>query len=156
MDWITPCRGCSFSAEVWQRRGLMLRADCSRKDMARQGVVLTGGNSRRRATERVKLLGGCGVPRELLQQWPMTKDSFEGLAAVTRMLSDNPVAQATVVSDALQMPRLRYIRERLKLDGRVYLRQSRLGGRVDAAHLVQVVIFWFREPLAYVFYRLRY
>jgi len=122
----------------------------------RQGVVLTGGTSRRTAAERDKLVSRCGVPGALFHQWPTTTDSFEELSAVATMLSANPGAQAIVVSDSLHMPRLRYIRERLKLNGRVYLRQSRLGGRSDPAYLLKVVAFWFREPLAYVFYRLRY
>jgi hypothetical protein len=42
------------------------------------------------------------------------------------------------------------------LNGQVLFRQSRLGGRFDPAYLFGVVVFWFREPLAYVFYRLRY
>lgn len=72
------------------------------------------------------------------------------------MLAANPGTQAIVASDSLHMLRLRYVRVRLALNGRVHLRQSRLGGRSDPAYLVKVVDFWFREPLAYVFYRLRY
>jgi hypothetical protein len=78
------------------------------------------------------------------------------MSAVATMLAANPGTQAIVVSDALHMPRLRYIRDRLALNGRVYLRQSRLGWRSDPDYLLRVVVFWFREPLAYVFYRLRY
>ena len=122
----------------------------------RQGVVLTGGNSARNASDRTILVSRCGVPDELLQQWPTTADSFEELTAVRTMLSANPGTRAIVVSDSLHMPRLRYIRERLALSGRVYFRQSRLGGRRDPAYLIRVVVFWFREPLAYVFYLLRY
>lgn len=122
----------------------------------RQGVVLTGGYTRRIASERATLVSRCGVPSARLYQWPTTTDSFEELSAVAAMLSANPGAQAIVVSDSLHMPRLRYVRDRLALNGRVYLRQSRLGGRSDPAYLVKVAIFWFREPLAYVFYRLRY
>lgn len=54
------------------------------------------------------------------------------------------------------MPKLRYIRDRRALDGQVYLRQSRLGAPSDPFYVLQVVVFWFREPLAYVYYRLRY
>jgi uncharacterized SAM-binding protein YcdF (DUF218 family) len=122
----------------------------------RQGVVLTGAYTRRIASERAVLVNRCGVPSALLQQLPSPTDSFEELSAVATMLSANPGAQAIVVSDSLHMPRLRYVRDRLALNGRVYLRQSRLGGRSDPAYLVKVAIFWFREPLAYVFYRLRY
>jgi uncharacterized SAM-binding protein YcdF (DUF218 family) len=122
----------------------------------RQGVVLTGAYTRRIASERAVLVNRCGVPSALLQQLPSPTDSFEELSAVAAMLLANPGAQAIVVSDSLHMPRLRYVRDRLALNGRVYLRQSRLGGRSDPAYLVKVAIFWFREPLAYVFYRLRY
>ena len=122
----------------------------------RQGVVLTGGYTRRIASERAVLVNRCGVPSALLQQWPSPANSFEELSAVATMLSANPGAQAIVVSDSLHMPRLRYVRERLALGGRVYFRQSRLGGRWDPAYLAKVAVFWFREPVAYVFYRLRY
>jgi uncharacterized SAM-binding protein YcdF (DUF218 family) len=122
----------------------------------RQGVVLTGGSSRRNASERAALVSRCGVPGALLHQWPNTANSFEELSAVATMLSANPGTQAIVVSDALHMPRLRYVRDQLALNGRVYLRQSRLGGNSHPAYLVKVAIFWFREPLAYIFYRLRY
>jgi uncharacterized SAM-binding protein YcdF (DUF218 family) len=120
------------------------------------GVVLTGGNARRIASERAALVNRCGVPSALLHQWPTTADTFEELSAVATMLSAYPGTQAIVVSDSLHMPRLMYVRDRLALNGRVYLRQSRLGGRSDPAYLVKVVVFWLREPLAYVFYRLRY
>ena len=122
----------------------------------RQGVVLTGGDSRRTASERAALVSRCGVPIALFHRWPTTADSFEELSAVATMLSANRGAQAIVVSDSLHMPRLRYVRDRLKLNGRVYFRQSRLGGKSDPAYLVKVAIFWFREPLAYILYRLRY
>ena len=118
-------------------------------------MVLTGGNSARVASDRARLVG-CGIPDELLQQWPNTDNSFEEMSAVARMLSANPGTRAIVVSDSLHMPRLRYIRERLALNGSVYFRQSRLGGRSDVPYLLRVVVFWFREPLAYVFYMLRY
>lgn len=121
-----------------------------------QGLVLTGGNAARGASDRSALLMRCGVPGGLVHLWPTTADTFEELSAVAAMLSANPGAQAIVVSDALHMPRLRYVRDRLALNGRVYLRQSRLGGRLDPAYLAKVFVFWFREPLAYVFYRLRY
>jgi len=121
-----------------------------------QGVVLTDGSARRMARDRAALVSRCAVPSALLHQWPTTADSFEELSAVATMLLANPGTQAIVVSDSLHMPRLRYVRNRLALNGRVYLRQSRLGGRSDPVYLVKVVVFWFREPLAYVFYRLRY
>lgn len=121
-----------------------------------QGMVLTGGSTRRRGPSRVELVEGCGVPTTLLRQWPATANTFEEMSAVAAMLAANPGTQAVVVSDALHMPRLRFVRERLGLNGRVYFRQSRLGGRSDPTYLAQVVVFWFREPLAYVYYRLRY
>jgi len=121
-----------------------------------QGVVLTGASARRMERDRVAFVRSCGVPTALLHQWLTTANSFEEMSAVATMLAANPGTQAIVVSDALHMPRLRYIRDRLALNGRVYLSQSRLGGRSDPAYLLRVVVFWFREPLAYVFYRLRY
>ena len=122
----------------------------------RQGVILTGGNASRIASDRAALVGRCRVPDALLHHWPTTPNTFEEVLALATMLAAQPGAHAIVVSDSLHMPRLRYVRERLALNGRVYLRQSRLGGRSDTAYLVRVVVFWFREPLAYVYYMLRY
>ena len=121
-----------------------------------QGVVLTGGNAARNVSDRARMVSGCGVPSALIHDWPTTANSIEELSSVATMLSANPGMEAIVVSDSLHMPRLRYVRDRLALNGRVYLRQSRLAGRWDSAYLAKVAIFWFREPLAYVFYRLRY
>lgn len=121
-----------------------------------QGVVLTGGNTESSVPDRAAYLRRCGVPGALLHQWPATASSFEEVSAVAIMLSANPGRQAIVVSDALHMPRLRYLRDTLALNGRVFFRQSRLGGRFDPGYLRGVVVFWFREPLVYVFYRLRY
>jgi hypothetical protein len=121
-----------------------------------QGVVLTGGNVSRIASDRAVLVNRCGVPSALVHHWPNTANSFEEMAAVAAMLRANPETQAVVVSNSLHMPRLRYLRDRLALNGRVYLRQSRLDGNSDPAYLLKVLFFWFREPLAYVFYRLRY
>jgi uncharacterized SAM-binding protein YcdF (DUF218 family) len=121
-----------------------------------RGVVLTGGGAARNASDRARLVSRCDVPSSLLQQWPRTADTFEELSTVSAMLSANPGSQAIVVSDSLHMPRLRYLRDRMALGGRVYLCQSRLGGRYDPTYLLKVVVFWLREPLAYIFYRLRY
>jgi uncharacterized SAM-binding protein YcdF (DUF218 family) len=121
-----------------------------------QGVVLTGRNAARLARDQRYLVGRCGVPDAALHEWPSATDTFEELSAVATMVSNHAGMQAIVVSDALHMPRLRYIRDRLALNGRVYFRQSHLGGTLDPAYLLKVAVFWFREPLAYVYYRLRY
>jgi uncharacterized SAM-binding protein YcdF (DUF218 family) len=122
----------------------------------RSGVILTGTGAIRAARERTVLVRDCGIPDAQIAHWSAPTDTFEELSAVATMLADNPDAQAIVVSDSLHMPRLRYIRDRLGLEDRMYLRQSRLGGKYDPAYLAKVVVFWFREPLAYVYYRLRY
>lgn len=122
----------------------------------RQGVVLTGGNVERFVPDRVAYLKRCGVPETLLSNWPTTANSFEEVSAVAKTLAAKPGLQAIVVSDALHMPRLRYLRDKLELNGRVFFRQSRRGWRSDPNYLSSIAVFWFREPLAYVFYRLRY
>lgn len=121
----------------------------------RQGVVLTGRDARRMLSDRA-IAARCGIPGALLKEWSAASDSFEEVSAVANMLSTHPGAQAIVVSDSLHMPRLRYVRQRLALDGKVYLRQSHLRRTLDPAYFAKVAVFWFREPLAYVFYRLRY
>jgi len=122
----------------------------------REGVVLSGGRSSRFGHDRAVLEGRCAVPSALLHEWPNSTDSFEEMSAVATLLSDHPNTHAIVVSDSLHMPRLRYIRDRVGLNGRVYLRQSRLGASSDPAYLLKIAVFWFREPLAYIYYRLRY
>lgn len=122
----------------------------------RLGVVLTGGNVAGFVPDRAAFLRRCGIPDALLKRWPATANSYEEMSAVRQFLASMPGVHAIVVSDALHMPRLRYLRHKLALHGQVFFRQSRLGDRLDTNYLFRVVEFWFREPLAYVFYRVRY
>lgn len=122
----------------------------------RLGVVLTGGNMEGYVQDRAAFLRHCGIPDALLKQWPATANTYEEMSAVRQFLAAMPGVHALVVSDALHMPRLRYLRDKLALDDKVFFRQSRLGGRFDPDYLFGVVEFWFREPLAYVYYQLRY
>lgn len=127
-----------------------------RQGHGRRGVVLTGGNQERFVADRRGFIVECGVPEALVRQWPHTANSFEEMRAVGAELTNMPGASAIVVSDALHMPRLRFLRAHFDLGGRVYLRQSRLNARSDLAYAYSILVFWFREPLAYVYYRLRY
>ncbi len=122
----------------------------------RLGVVLTGGNSESFVPDRAAFLSHCGIPNALLKYWSAPANTYEEMSAVGQFLATTPGAHAIVVSDALHMPRLHYLRDKLALNGQVLFRQSRLGGRLDVNYLFRVVEFWFREPLAYVYYRLRY
>lgn len=122
----------------------------------REGVVLSGSRSSRFGRDRAFLQDRCAVPGALLHEWPNSTDTFEELSAVATLLSEHPGAHAIVVSDSLHMPRLRYVRDRLGLNALVYLRQSRLASRLDPGYLLRIAVFWFREPLAYIYYRLRY
>lgn len=118
----------------------------------RHGVVLTGGNMERFVPDRAAYLERCGIPETLLKRWPDTTNSFEEISTLGKFLVGIPGAQAIVVSDALHMPRLRYLRDKLALNGRAFFRQSRLGERLgDPDYMFWVVVFWFREPLAYVY-----
>jgi len=132
-----------------------LACDLFAQGHGRQGIVLTGTKGRRAAAEHDALIR-CGVPEVLVHRWSETADTFEEVSALATMLDARPGIEAIIVSDSLHMPRLRYVRERLGLNGRVYLRQSRLGGRSDPGYLLRVATFWFREPLAYLYYVLRY
>src|SRR4029453_11319053 len=122
----------------------------------REGVVLSGGRSTRFGRDRAFLQGRCAVPSALLHEWPNSTDTFEELSAVASLLSEHPGAHAIVVSDSLHMPRLRYVRDRLALNGLVYLRQSRLDSPSDPGYLLRIAVFWFREPLAYIYNGLRF
>lgn len=120
------------------------------------GVVLTGGNTERFVPDRAAFLRRCGIPDVILKHWPATANTYEEMAAVRQFLIAMPGVQVIVVSDALHMPRLRYLRDKLALIGQVLFRQSYLGGRLDSSYLIRVIEFWFREPLAYVYYQLKY
>jgi uncharacterized SAM-binding protein YcdF (DUF218 family) len=120
------------------------------------GVVLTGTNTEGFVHLKAGIFRRCGLPDSILRRWLTPINSFEEMSAVKQFLATKPKAQVIVVSDALHMPRLHYLRDRLGLNGRVLFRQSRLAWRWDPRYLFGVVVFWFREPLAYVFYRLRY
>ena len=122
----------------------------------RAGVVLTGGNQERFVPDRAEFMKQCGVPDLLLKQWPNTANSFQEMEAIGRELAGDSKSVAIVVSDALHMPRLRYLRGRFGLLGAVYFRQSRLSRRFDLDYAFRGFVFWFREPLAYVYYRMRY
>jgi len=122
----------------------------------RKGVVLTGRNVETLVVDRATFIEGCGVPKDVIWQWPEVANSYQELLAVKAALKRDGLNNAIIVSDALHMPRLRYLRDRLSLGNSVVLRHSRLGGRRDIAYLYHVMKFWFREPLAYVYYRLRY
>lgn len=122
----------------------------------RLGVVLTGGNMESFVSDRAVFLSRCGIPDALLTYWPAAANSYEEMLAVKRFLAVKPEVQVIIVSDALHMSRLRYLRDKLALKKRVLFRQSHLGGRWDMIYLSHVVQFWFREPLAYVYYRVRY
>ena len=122
----------------------------------RSGVVLTGGNREAFLSDRAAFLRDCGVPNTILMQWPDNSNTYAEMSAIKRFLLANSTVHALVVSDALHMTRLRYVRSRLALDRRVIFRQSHLGARQDLVYLSHVVEFWFREPLAYIYYRIRY
>lgn len=122
----------------------------------RLGVVLTGGNVEGYVPDRAAFLRHCGIPDEFLKQWPATTNTYEEMSAVRQFLAAMPGVHAIVVSDALHMPRLRFLRDKLALNDKVFFRESHMGGRFDPDYLFGVVEFWFREPLAYVYYQLRY
>ena len=121
-----------------------------------KGVVLTGHNVETLVVDRARFIEGCGVPKGVLRQWPEVANSYQEMLAVKAALERDGFISAIIVSDALHMPRLRFLRDRLSLGDGVVLRHSRLGQRTDAVYRYHVMKFWFREPLAYAWYRLRY
>lgn len=121
-----------------------------------QGVVLTGGNFLTFLGNRKAIIQDCGIPASILQEWPDTANTYQEMVALADMLAANPGMQAVVVSNPLHMPRLRFLRDRLELNGKVFFRASPLGGHWDYSYLSSVVRFWFTEPLAYLVYRFKY
>jgi uncharacterized SAM-binding protein YcdF (DUF218 family) len=121
-----------------------------------KGVILTGRNVETLVVDRARFIAGCGVPAGVLGQWPEVANSYQEMLAVKAALKQGGLNGAIVVSDALHMPRLRYLRDRLLPGDSVVFRHSRLGARSDLVYRYHVMKFWFREPLAYAWYRLRY
>ena len=135
---------------------LQLACQLFKQGHGRLGVVLTGGGQETFVQDRLAFVRRCGVPEVLLRQWPSTADSYQEIRAVGDALLADSSLRAIVVSDALHMPRLRFLRDKFALGGRMILQESRLGGRYDPDYCFHVMMFWFREPLAYVYYRLKY
>ena len=121
-----------------------------------QGVVLTGGNLEGFVTDRDAFIEQCGIPKALIRHWSNPTNTLQEISELKYFLASRPGSKAIVVSDSLHMPRLRYLRDRFALQGLVYFRQSKLGGRLDMEYVLAVVKFWFREPLAYGYYRIIY
>lgn len=121
-----------------------------------QGVVLTGGNFLTFLGNRKAIIQDCGIPASILQEWPDTANTYQEMVALADMLATNPGMQAVVVSNPLHMPRLRFLRDRLELNDKVFFRASPLDGHWDYDYLSSVVRFWFTEPLAYLVYRFKY
>jgi uncharacterized SAM-binding protein YcdF (DUF218 family) len=122
----------------------------------RDGLVLTGDDVGSLLPNRAAYLKRCGIQESLVRQWPNTMNTFEEISSIGRFLKTMPNSHVIVISDALHMPRLRYLRTRLALEGEILFRQSRLDVQLTFKSLFRVIVFWFREPLAYVYYRLRY
>ena len=120
------------------------------------GVVLTGSNVESFVDNRVEFLKRCGIPESSLTQWPNTANTYQEVVAVKEHFLNHPNKRLIVVSDALHMPRLRFVRDKLGLKDWVLLKQSHLAWHADFSYLFSVVKFWFREPLAYAYYRLKY
>ena len=120
------------------------------------GVVLTGEDLGGLSLNRVSYLRECGIPDALLSKWPDTANTFEEMSSLERFLATIPNSQAIVISDTLHMPRLRYLRERLALNGKIFFRQSQLDVQLTTGSFFRVTVFWFREPLAYIYYLFRY
>ena len=135
---------------------LQLACELFKQGHGQKGVVLTGRNVETLVVDRARFVEGCGVSRGVLRQWPEVANSYEEMFAVREALGHGGLNGAIVVSDALHMPRLRYLRDRLSLGDSVVFQHSRLRGRVDAVYFYHAMKFWFREPLAYAWYRLRY
>lgn len=121
-----------------------------------KGVVLTGGNAEAFVSDRAEFVRRCGIPKDVVREWPATANSFQEMSAIGNFLAAEPGARAIIVSDALHMPRLHYLRDRLAINDKVVFCQSRLSHKLDLPYVFHVVMFWYREPLAYVFYRFRY
>lgn len=121
----------------------------------RNGVILTGGNVGS-VPDSSAFIRHCGIPVARLKRWPDTANTYEEMSAVKQFLLNAPGERMIIVSDALHMPRLHYLRDKFALNGQVFFRQSHLDHHVNMNYLIQIVKFWFREPLAYVFYRIKY
>ena len=119
-------------------------------------VILTGGTRDGSLEDRTLSLERCGIPTRNVSSWDGTGNTYEEMRAIGEFLVAEGVGRAIVVSDAPHMPRLRFLRKVLRLEGRVTFRESQLTLEPDAVSLMRAVVFWAREPAAYFYYRLMY
>lgn len=135
---------------------LQLACDLYAEGHGSRGVVLTGSNVESFVSDRAGLLRKCGIPDALLIQWPTTENSYEEMSKVRQYFISKPTELVIVVSDTLHMPRLHFLRDKLGLNGSVLFRQSHFLWPATPDYMLRVIRFWFREPVAYIYYRLKY
>lgn len=122
----------------------------------RRGVVLTGSNVETFVPDRAGFLRRCGIPDAVLIQWPTTENSCEEMSKVRQYFISKPDDLVIVVSDTLHMPRLHFLRDKLGLNASVLFKQSHFLWPATPDYMLRVIRFWFREPIAYIYYRLKY
>lgn len=135
---------------------LQLACELFAKGHGKLGVIFTGDNVETFVPDRSGLLKRCGIPDSLLISWPHTKNTYQEVAAAHRHISLHSSSQVIIVSDALHMPRLRFLRAKFGLQNKLFFKQSHLLWRYDFNYMLSVVKFWFREPIAYLYYRIKY
>lgn len=119
-------------------------------------VILTGGSLVDSIGDRARFLDRCGIPAARIRKWEEPSNTYEEMRSLQAYLSTPGMGKAIVVSDAPHMPRLRFLRKALGLEGRVVFRESRLAVGPNAVSILRAVMFWTREPAAYLYYRLKY
>ncbi|MBI5373874.1 MAG: YdcF family protein [Candidatus Schekmanbacteria bacterium] len=119
-------------------------------------VILTGGNREDFISDRQAFMKNCGVPARDISVWQQDKNTYEEMLSVKNFIQSEKIKKVIVVSDAPHMPRLRYLKKVLELEENVILQESTLVYYPTVFRTTVMLSFWYREPLAYLYYRIRY
>lgn len=126
-----------------------------RAGYVRGTVILTGDNHQKNIPDRQVFIQACGVPGQVIIRWPDVKNTFEEMSRIAYQVRTGQMHRVIVVSDPTHMPRLRYLRKILNLEATVIFNQSRSASS-PPLQLYRLLLFWYREPLAYLYYRMKY
>ena len=65
---------------------LQLACQLFQQGHGQKGVILTGGNVETLVVDRARLIAGCGVPKDVIWQWPEAANSYQEMLAVREAL----------------------------------------------------------------------
>ena len=134
----------------------LLACDLYKKGWVTRQVVLTGPLFERFVPNRINFIKACGIPGEVIVRWNHVKNTYEEMVALKHELATKNIRQAIVVSDEPHMPRIHFLLKKMEISDRVILRQSRIQTKNEPLRIYKKIYFWYREPAAYLYYRITY